>query len=203
MPGRPWTKTSRDEPIVQAVSRAYLSITGQEPIYDGVPGATDGFGPIRASDLKLKLVPAWPSQKVAGAIEGEAMRVVEKTAQVTPHVVDQSSDGKVIFWANGTKPGDRFVLGFRAEKAGRYRVFGRFFKSDDSGIVRVSVNGQEAGAPIDLYNDRPTAAPERDLGVFELVEGENRIGVEMVGANEKAVKEYLFGLDYVRLAPAN
>jgi succinyl-diaminopimelate desuccinylase len=39
---RPWTKTSRDEPIVQAVSRAYRSVTGQEPIYDGVPGATDG-----------------------------------------------------------------------------------------------------------------------------------------------------------------
>jgi succinyl-diaminopimelate desuccinylase len=39
---RPWTKTSRDEPIVQAVSKAIRSITGQEPIYDGVPGATDG-----------------------------------------------------------------------------------------------------------------------------------------------------------------
>jgi succinyl-diaminopimelate desuccinylase len=39
---RPWTETSRDEPVVQAVSRAYRSITGQEPIYDGVPGATDG-----------------------------------------------------------------------------------------------------------------------------------------------------------------
>jgi len=39
---RPWTKTSRDEPIVKAVSRAYRSITGEDPIYDGVPGATDG-----------------------------------------------------------------------------------------------------------------------------------------------------------------
>jgi succinyl-diaminopimelate desuccinylase len=39
---RPWTKTSREEPIVQAVSRAYRSVTGEEPIYDGVPGATDG-----------------------------------------------------------------------------------------------------------------------------------------------------------------
>jgi len=39
---RPWTKTSKDEPIVQAVSRAYQSITGEKPIYDGVPGATDG-----------------------------------------------------------------------------------------------------------------------------------------------------------------
>jgi succinyl-diaminopimelate desuccinylase len=39
---RPWTKTSRDESIVQVVSKAIRSITRQEPIYDGVPGATDG-----------------------------------------------------------------------------------------------------------------------------------------------------------------
>jgi len=39
---RPWTKTSQDEPIVQAVSKAYRSVTGEEPIYNGVPGATDG-----------------------------------------------------------------------------------------------------------------------------------------------------------------
>ena len=39
---RPWTKTSRDEPIVQAVSEAYRSIAGKKPIYGGVPGATDG-----------------------------------------------------------------------------------------------------------------------------------------------------------------
>ena len=39
---RPWTKTSQNEPIVQAVSRAYRTVTGEEPIYDGVPGATDG-----------------------------------------------------------------------------------------------------------------------------------------------------------------
>jgi succinyl-diaminopimelate desuccinylase len=39
---RPWTKTSQDELIVQAVSRGYRSVTGEEPIYDGVPGATDG-----------------------------------------------------------------------------------------------------------------------------------------------------------------
>ena len=39
---RPWTKTSPDEPIVQAVSRAVQSVTGQDPVYDGVPGATNG-----------------------------------------------------------------------------------------------------------------------------------------------------------------
>ena len=39
---RPWTKTSQDEAIVQAVSKAYQAVTGEEAIYDGVPGATDG-----------------------------------------------------------------------------------------------------------------------------------------------------------------
>lgn len=39
---RPWTKTSREEPIVKAVSKAIRSITGEEPTYGGVLGATDG-----------------------------------------------------------------------------------------------------------------------------------------------------------------
>jgi len=39
---RPWTKTAENESIVQAVSKAYQIVTGEEPIYDGVPGATDG-----------------------------------------------------------------------------------------------------------------------------------------------------------------
>jgi succinyl-diaminopimelate desuccinylase len=39
---RPWTKTSPEEPLVQAVSRGYQMVVGQAPVFDGVPGATDG-----------------------------------------------------------------------------------------------------------------------------------------------------------------
>jgi succinyl-diaminopimelate desuccinylase len=39
---RPWTKTSREERIVQAVSKAIQSVTGKDPAYGGVLGATDG-----------------------------------------------------------------------------------------------------------------------------------------------------------------
>lgn len=39
---RPWTKTDINEPVVQAMDKAYRHITGREPIYNGVPGATDG-----------------------------------------------------------------------------------------------------------------------------------------------------------------
>lgn len=39
---RPPTETPKDEPLVRAMARAYGSLTGEEPTYNGVPGATDG-----------------------------------------------------------------------------------------------------------------------------------------------------------------
>lgn len=39
---RPWTETSPDEPIVRATAEAFKYITKKAPIYNGVPGATDG-----------------------------------------------------------------------------------------------------------------------------------------------------------------
>lgn len=39
---RPWTETSPDELIVKATAKAFKYVTKKEPIYNGVPGATDG-----------------------------------------------------------------------------------------------------------------------------------------------------------------
>jgi len=39
---RPWTETPKDDPLVQAVDQAVRLVTGREPVYNGVPGATDG-----------------------------------------------------------------------------------------------------------------------------------------------------------------
>ena len=39
---RPPTETPRDEPLVRATAAAYRRLTGEEPRYNGVPGATDG-----------------------------------------------------------------------------------------------------------------------------------------------------------------
>ena len=39
---RPWTQTSPEEPIARAVANAVRKLTGREPVYAGVPGATDG-----------------------------------------------------------------------------------------------------------------------------------------------------------------
>ena len=39
---RPPTETSMEDPLVGAMSAAYRDLTGEEPRYNGVPGATDG-----------------------------------------------------------------------------------------------------------------------------------------------------------------
>lgn len=39
---RPPTTTARDEPIVAAVAAAHTEVTGQPPVFGGVPGTTDG-----------------------------------------------------------------------------------------------------------------------------------------------------------------
>jgi len=39
---RPCTRTAPEEPIVQAAAWATRTVTGSEPVYGGVPGATDG-----------------------------------------------------------------------------------------------------------------------------------------------------------------
>ncbi len=39
---RPPTGTPKDDPLVRAAARAYRALTGEEPRYNGVPGATDG-----------------------------------------------------------------------------------------------------------------------------------------------------------------
>ena len=70
------------------------------------------------------------------------------------------------------------------------------------GIIQLSINDQKAGEPIDFYNKRIRLTKEIELGVFQLTKGENRITAEVVGANEEAVKAYMFGLDYIRLEPA-
>jgi len=39
---RPWTLTAMEEEVVKAVASSYRELTGKEPVYNGVPGATDG-----------------------------------------------------------------------------------------------------------------------------------------------------------------
>jgi len=104
-------------------------------------------------------------------------------------------------WWTGAKLGDVLEVGFEAPKDGKYQVAVILTKARDYGIVQLSINGQKAGDPIDLYNPEVIRTEPIPLGTFELKKGENTLRVEIVGANEKAIKAYMFGLDDVVLTP--
>lgn len=165
------------------------------------PGASDTFQSIRPDDTVLRPMPAYVIPRVAGAMEGESLKILRVTGTAEPQDWDLSA-GQQLWWHAGMKPGDTLVVAFPAPKAGKYRVFGRFLKARDYGIHQLAINGQPVGGPTDFYEAEVRPTGERLLGEFELKAGDNEFSATVVGANEKAIKSYMFGLDYLLLKPA-
>jgi hypothetical protein len=172
------------------------------PYWYARPGSSHTFKPLTAERLRRPLMPDLKIRKVKGAIEGENMRVLTGTARVGPQHIPACSGEKHMWW-RPRGPGERLTLGFAAPQAGTYNVFAGFLKASNYGIAQLYVNGAKAGAPIDLYSPSLAASAERRLGKFKLKKGENTLSAEIVGIHPKARKAWMFGLDYIRLAPAD
>jgi hypothetical protein len=166
------------------------------------PGATDSYPGIGAEDLVIPVLPPEGGRQVAGAIEGEEMRVIAKSGTLEPqHLGDRYSSEHHLWWQHA-QVGDEIVLGFEIDKAGQYEVIGHFVKAMDYGIHLVSFNGKPIGEPIDFYNPGVAPSGEMALGAADLQAGENCLEIRCMGTNPRAdPKFYMFGLDYIRLEP--
>lgn len=169
-----------------------------------MPGGKDPYRPVgvaeRTGYWDDTLLQTW---RAKGALEGEKLKVLTRTGGGT-QTQDMAGyegrySGDAHLWWTGAKPGDKLELAVPAPKAGRYAVKMQFTKAIDYGVMKLSLNGQPLGEPMDFFNHGVIATGEMDLGEVNLQAGENRLAVEIVGANEKAVKGYMFGLDYVKL----
>lgn len=163
------------------------------------PGGKDFFKPITAADLVLTEVPEYQVPRVAGALEGEKLKVIHKAGKLDIQDLGERYSNSCQLWWTQAKPGDKLVLAFEASEAGSRHVLVRLTKARDYGQVQLYVNDRKAGDVLDLYNPDVIPTGEIDLGVFDLKKGENQLGIEITGANEKAIKAYMFGLDYVKL----
>lgn len=163
---------------------AYLASPTQVPL--------PGEGPVFGSGSKVK-----------DAIEGESIQVLSKTAgNATPQNMlgfrrGRWSSASQLWWT-GAKPGDRLTLAVNAPQAGEYNVYVAMTKARDYGIFELAVNGQPSSQPYDLFNapDVITTGPIA-LGTYSLNKGQNELQVTIKGSNPKAVKSFMFGLDYV------
>lgn len=169
------------------------------------PLARDSFAPLSQADLQVRPMPPYqPPQVVKGAIEGEAMAIVQGAAQtsIQSGIPLGLSGESQLWWHQGIQLGDRLALGFEVPQAGTYRVFGRFVRARDYGTMQLSINGQDAGAPIDFYNSEILLPGEIELGTFALKAGRNEFSATVTSANAQAEKKYMLGLDYLRLQAA-
>jgi hypothetical protein len=170
------------------------------------PGATWNVEPdpnTAAAPVAMKRSDVVDVLVVPGAIEGESLKVAERTGGTTEiQDIDlfRWSDDKQLWWIDG-KPGDRLVLEFPVTEAGTYRVLANLTKARDYGQFRFQVNGQATDKTFDRFHPR-VAHDLVELGTFPLGAGLNRLVVEIVGANPQAVKRHMFGLDYLKLEPA-
>ncbi|MDH7601395.1 MAG: DUF2961 domain-containing protein [Armatimonadota bacterium] len=181
-----------DRPTLYAAVAYWYQAAGQEDPYEEVP-VSERVG-------YFEFVP----YVVQGAIEGEKMRVLSCSAgqtsvQETGGFEGGEWSGYAHLWWTGASPGAKLDLALRVRQAGTYALKARLTKAPDYGIVQFYLDGQKLGETIDLYAEKVIPTDEITLGTMQLAAGEHKLTVEIVGANEKAAKAYMFGLDYIKL----
>ncbi len=169
------------------------------------PGGKDPYPPVPLAERVGYYIQP-PAKKNPGAIEGETMKIFSKTGgdpqeQDMTGFGDRWSNDAHLWWINA-KLGDELVLALPVKESGNYKLLAQLTKAVDYGIVQFALDGQKLGRPIDLYHDGVVPTGELDLGRLELTTGDHKLSVKITGANEKAVKAYMFGLDYVKLVAA-
>jgi hypothetical protein len=146
------------------------------------------------------------TSRVEGAIEGEALAVLEVSqGQINHQAMEGFRHGRwsghqQLFWS-GAQPGAKLTLGLDVAQAGRYQLEAVMTMAADYGQAQLTLDGQPLEPIIDLYNypDVITTGVVQ-LGSHDLTAGQHRLTVEIKGSNPAAVKQYMFGLDYIRLA---
>jgi len=181
-----------DRPTLYAATTYWYQAAGQ----------SDPYGPAPVTERKGYWHPI-EVFRIRGALEGEQLPILKRTGGNTQK---QDMYGFGLHWSNeshlwwtGAKPGDKLEIALPVANTGAQRLRMQFTKAIDYGIVQLYLNGEKLPGPIDLYNDGVVTTGILDMGVHELTRGGHILQIEIVGANEKAVKGYMVGLDCVTL----
>ncbi len=158
------------------------------------------------SSLKAKPKEPVAKNQVGPWFEGESLKVVQVSGgSAKPQDMSRFRNGKwsenaQLWWRDG-KPGDKLVLSFPVEKKDKYDLRLNLTKARDYAIVQLYLNDQKLGEPLDLFHPANVITTGLiSFGEHELNAGENRITIELKGANSAAVKSHMVGLDALQLA---
>jgi hypothetical protein len=148
-------------------------------------------------------------RKIAGAIECESLKVLNKTEGLVAEPQDMSPWDSAN-WSKGHHlvvkpkgPGEfvELEIPVSGEAFHELTVYGT--EAPDFGILEFAVNGRKSAAVADLWGAAVRPASPVKLGSFSPENGRYRVRVEVTGANPKSTgPRYFFGLDCIVLEPA-
>jgi hypothetical protein len=171
----------------------------QPQVYQGgPPPSTKGAQALRGPKAPILA----DTGRVAGALEGESLpyRVSAGRARAQPmgkFKGDRWSGDSQLWWTGG-RPGDQLEFDL-PEKSGTVDVEIVMTCAKDYGVFQLSLDGQPLGPPIDLYHPDVVTTGVLTFSKIKLKAGTHKLTAQIVGANPKAQKGYMFALDYVRL----
>jgi hypothetical protein len=168
------------------------------------PGGKDPYHPLPLSERLGYWAPI-QAFTIKGAIEGEKLKILGQHPGQTQEQDMTGFNGQwsndAHLWWTQAKPGDRLDLALPVLKGGKYNLTLQLTKARDYGIVELFLDGQKLGGEIDLYSPNVVATGPLALGAHELAAGDHKLTIAIHGANQKALKAYMVGLDYVKLDP--
>jgi hypothetical protein len=175
----------------------------QPDVYKGEPApSAEGATPLRGPKGKLDT----ESGTAPGAVEVEAVPLRPSAGRVQVQEMagfkeDHWSGGKQLYWV-GARPGDKLAITL-PEKEGTIDLEIVMTCARDYGIVQLWVNDQRLGKPIDLYHPSVITTGVLTFPGVKLGPGVPTLTIQIVGANPRAVKSHMVGLDYIRLGGGN
>jgi hypothetical protein len=167
------------------------------------------WGSYSRGPLPTDLAPLPKPRKDLGpglVIEGEALRVLKadgnaQTQGMKGFGADTWSGNAQLWWTAGKKDAT-LTLAFPSTNEGPHTLFLAATKAIDYGIHSLSFNGKAIGKPIDFFQPQGVShTGQLALGQVTLKKGQNTLVIRATGTHPEAVKRYMFGLDFLRLAP--
>ena len=170
----------------------------QPQLYQGEPApSTEGAEASRGPKASIG-----SSGRVDGSFEAEELTAETTAGSARPQsmsafTADRWSGDSQLFWT-GARPGDKLTLAL-PPRSGTVNVELVMTCARDYGIVKLSLDDQPLGPPIDLYDAEVKTTGVLTFPNVKLGNGPHVLTIQIVGANPKAAKAYMFGIDYLRL----
>jgi len=162
---------------------------------------TDNLKPVPLNKRVIKYL-KYKTQHVKNAVEGENNTNIKAYGGtiLTQDMINfgKNWSGDEQLWWTDAKPGNFLAIIINSPEKTEKNLFAQFTKAADYGIVQLYFNDKKIGKEVDCYSPNVIASGEINFGKVKMKKGGNILKIKIVGANPKAVKSYLVGLDYIK-----